>query len=91
MIVMCFGTDCIHEISLIWTPAEDDSVLIEHWSWQRLVDFNLLLMYSSAVFLHNWEQLGSHISASASYWSDVLALVAELESSLDIGLYHTNF
>lgn len=48
-------------MSLIWTDAFDDSLLIERWSWRGLVDLNLLLMYSRAMSLHNWEQLGLHI------------------------------
>lgn len=48
-------------MSLIWTIAYNDSLLIERWSWQSLVDLNLLLMYSRAVSLYNWEQLGLHI------------------------------
>lgn len=48
-------------MSLVWTDAFDDSLLIERWGWQGLVDLNLLLMYSRAMSLHNWEQLGLHI------------------------------
>lgn len=70
-------------MSLIWTDAYDDRLLIESWGWQSLVDINLLLMYSRARVSAQLGAAGlTYFGLLASYWSDVLECFAELESSL---------